>query len=97
MTDPLPTPPIASVPEPLRGPHHLAMVAASTMLVASVLVLAGWALQLPDLARLMAGATVMKASSAISFFAAGTALLAWPAPAAALPACAAACPTCWCC
>ena len=76
MTEPLPAPPIASVPEPQRGPHHLAMVAAATMLAASVLVLAGWALQLPDLARLMAGATVMKASSAISFFAAGTALLA---------------------
>lgn len=52
------------------------MLAAWTMLAASVLVLSGWALQQPDLARLMAGATVMKASSAITFFAAGVALLA---------------------
>ena len=36
--------------------------------------LAGWALQLPDLVRLMAAATAMKARPAISFFAAGISL-----------------------
>jgi len=59
-----------------RGLRRFATVAALAMLVGGALVLVGWSLEAPDLQRLMTGATVMKASSAITFLIAAVALLA---------------------
>lgn len=60
--------------------RRFAAAIGGAMVIAGLLVLLGWLLDLPALARLMAGATVMKASSALTFIAAGSALLACARP-----------------
>lgn len=58
------------------GPRGFAMFSATMMLASGTLVLLGWWLGVPGLQRLMAGATMMKASTAVTFLAAALALVA---------------------